>query len=156
AVFAVDRYEALARKDIDPVAGLTDRVGRPPLSGPLYVYAQMPMGEEFQRFQDSVMFGGAPDLERRTEYWVRHSDAREAILAQAQPLASVLARLPEHEALIRDLATQVNQPLGEMVFVPLLGKDDRDFLAVLDPLTAEITAVAPTGSWVWQDFAKEP
>ena len=40
-----------------------------PWRGPATVVAYMPLGEEFQRFQDSVIFEGQPDLERRPEYW---------------------------------------------------------------------------------------
>ena len=154
-VFAVDRYEALAEKDIDPVAGLTDRIGRLPLRGPLYVYAQMPMGEEFQRFQDSVMFGGGPDLERRTEYWIPHVDARTSIFARAQPLSAIEAALPEHQSLIEGLANQLAASPEQLRYLPLVGKK-HDFIAVLDPVTAEIVAVESAGPWMWQDFSAGP
>jgi hypothetical protein len=145
-VFAVDRYEVLARLDVDfRRAGLDGfGEGNERFS---YVFAQMPFGEEFQRFQESVLFGGQPDLERRPEYWrPLEGPVIGAVLAAGSPLEAYAGR---GEAVLADLerrAGRLDLDPATALVVPVVGKGG-DFLGFLDPESARLLDVAPVDPW---------
>lgn len=146
-VFSVDRYVALAEKDVDFAAAGRDGFGAPPAAGPLYVFAEMPMGRAFQQLQDSVLFEGAPDLERRPEFWRPFDATRAAVLKSAMPLGHLRRLRPEHDAALAAMAVSLGQDPDSAPWLPLMGKKS-DFAAFIDPDTAEVLDVVRMDPWV--------
>ena len=69
-VFAIDRVSLVAAKNIDKSSIRYADLTQKPIGRLVNVFARKPEdSEEFQRFLDSVLFQGMPDLDRRTEYW---------------------------------------------------------------------------------------
>ena len=69
-VFAVDRITLVAEKDIDSSLIQYEELTQKSIGSLINVFARKPVdGEEFQRFLDSILFEGMPDLERRSEFW---------------------------------------------------------------------------------------
>jgi hypothetical protein len=146
AVFAVDRYVLLASKDVDfgaaGMEGFDDGEGE----SLVYAFAELPMGAAFQRFQESVLFGGQPDLERRPETWRPLASSRNAILAAARDYRLLLQLHQDRAAELWETAVSAGLDPDTARYVPLPGKR-RDFAALIDPRSAKILAVAHVSPW---------
>jgi len=139
-VYAVDRYEVLAKKDITFAAAGLDGFKDPEGSMPSYAFAEMPLGEAFSQFQDSVLFGGQPDLERRPEFWIPHVQGRDAILSRAGTVGELIAAFPESAPALERAAARQGTAPEDTRYVPLVAKAGA-FAAILDPETARVEQV---------------
>lgn len=146
-VFSVDRYVPLAEKDVDPASAAFAGFADLPGEGPRYVFAEMPLGRAFQRLQQEVLFEGRPDLERRPEFWRPFDATRSAVLAAAVPVTHLLDRRPDDADAVTRAVAEAGLDLASARLLPLPGKR-RDFVALLDPTSAEILAVVPVDPWV--------
>lgn len=146
-VFAVDRYATLAEKDVDFAAAGMAGFGDRPLAGPVYAFAEMPLGQAYHAFQEGVLFRGEPDLERRPEFWRPLESTAHAILAAAKPLVKLVEARPGSAEALRQVAVDHAVDPAVARFLPLVGKR-RDFAAILDPETAHILAVVDTDPWL--------
>lgn len=147
-VFAVDRYVPLAAKDVSFAGTGLEGFGEGRAGEPAYAFAELPMGQAYENFQNSVLFGGQPDLERRPEFWIPLETGREAILSSAMPLLVLMEQRPASAKALSDAAMRTDQDPAESVYVPMPGKRD-DFAAILDPDTGKvIAAVAVENPWL--------
>lgn len=147
AVFAVDRLEVLARRDVDPVAAAGVEFARKPVIGPMLAYAEVPTDPaEFQRLLTETLFEGKPDIERRPERWRPYEDGRAAILARAGKLSELAAKHPEYEATIRRASTAIGQDPSAVAYVPVIGSDGALTL-VIDSETARPLKVLDIDPW---------
>lgn len=79
-VFAIDRVTLVSAKTIDAASILHEELTHKAIGKLINVFARKPEDpEEFQRFMDSVLFQGMPDLDRRTEYWEPWESGRDVI-----------------------------------------------------------------------------
>lgn len=140
-VFAVDRYTPLADKDVNLADAGLRGFGDDQAGGPVYAFAEMPMGQAFADLQDSVLFGGQPDLERRPEFWIPLAGGRQAIVSRARPLTELMAQYPADAQALKDAAAGVDLAPASALFVPMQGKRE-DFAAIIDPLTGKVIAAA--------------
>ena len=141
-VFAVDRFQVLARGEVDETNVDLDELGDKPFVGPLLVAAVLPDDPaEFQRLLEEVLFEGKPDLERRPEYWRRYEERRSDVVARAMSLERLADARPGAR---RQIETLLRENPG-LVYLPLVS-GGRDLAFVIDPETAmpvEIVAVDP-------------
>jgi hypothetical protein len=146
-VFAVDRFNVLAAADVDmqavQQAGFRDK----PLRGPRQLMAYMPLGEEFQRFQDSVIFGGQPDLDRRPEYWAEYPQPALPVQAAARPLDELAAARPGQLATLEQAVARTGLAWEQLAFVPVMGKAD-DYAALLETGNHQLVGFAALDPWV--------
>lgn len=105
-VFSVDRLEFVARKDIDESELRFDALRDKPVDELIRVFARAPDdADEFQRFLDSVIFDGKPDLERRAEFWEPWQAGIDNIRDAITPVAELdLASEQERAALDKAVA----------------------------------------------------
>lgn len=146
-VFAVDRYEALAAKDVAfERVGMTG-FGEALPGEPVYAFAQMPMGQAYQTFLDGVMFRGQPDLERRPEFWLPLETGKDAILATARPLGVLMEQRPDAAQDLARMAERHDLNPATALFLPLPGKRD-DYAALIDPVTAKVMDAIAIDPWI--------
>lgn len=120
-VFAVDRFEILARTEIDPNAIPTDSLRKKPFIGPIFAVSVFPETErERQQLLDDVL-AGKPDLERRPEYWDIYEKHSASIIERATPLAKLAADRPDARYLINAFI-QSRADADELIGVPVIGK----------------------------------
>jgi hypothetical protein len=132
-VFAIDRFEVLARKEIDPDAIPYDSLREKPFIGPIVAVALFPESEhERQQLLTDVM-EGKPDLERRPEYWDVYAKHSSAVLERATPLTELADKRPDARDRI-DAFTQSRTDTDELIGIPVVGKKGA-FCFVLNKTT---------------------
>lgn len=146
-VFAVDRFEVLARRDVaGPVTNpaFLDK----PLVGPVVLYANMPTDTEiFQQLLHEVMFEGKPDLPFRPEFWSNYAERQHLVLQVSQPLDVLRQARPADAADIDVLVQDSGGEIEELQFVPgMIGKDH--FSVVIDATSGAISGYLDTNPWV--------
>jgi hypothetical protein len=136
-VFSVNRFELVAKKDLDLTALRYDELRDKPWFDTVQVFARLPEDpEEASRFMDEVIFENKPDLERRPEYW--HPYAENAIEAteKAKDIAVLLEEDAETAARASDLIDVYGQEHAKLGYLPLLGRSS-DYSMILDMQTGE-------------------
>lgn len=146
-VFALDRFNVLAAADVDmqavEAAGFADK----PWRGPRQLVAYMPLGEEFQRFQDSVIFAGQPDLERRPEYWGAYPEEALPVKAAALSLDELATARPEQLAVLERAVARTGHDWGGLAFVPVMGKA-ADYAALVETQNHQLVGFAALDPWI--------
>lgn len=146
-VFAVDRFEILARRDV------TYPVNNPafldtPLNGPVPLYANMPTdSEQFQRLLQEVMFEGKPDLPFRPEFWSSYEERQHLVLQVSQPLDVLRRARPAAVADIDALVQDNGGEIGNLQFVPGM-IDSGSFTVVVEASTGAISGYLATDPWI--------
>ncbi len=135
-VFAVDRIEVLAKRDVDLTAVAGTAFENKPLVGPVLAVATVPSDPvEFQRLLQETLFEGKPDIERRPERWSAYADSKDAVLARAEPLSVLLEKRPGAAAEITRISRALDMDPAEILYLPAIG-GDRALTLVIDPETA--------------------
>lgn len=131
-VFVVDRFEVIARRDID-FGQVRDEVLRnKPWTSPVYAVAQMPTDfSEREKLMEETLFEGKPDIDRRPEFWSPYAVASDAIRKRARKLTNLKAKGPDAAAAVEEALARHGEA-GELLFVPIMGKK-RPWSLVLDP-----------------------
>jgi len=144
-VFAIDRFEVLARTEIDPEAIRVDALRKKPFIGPILTVALMPENEqERQQLLDDV-FAGKPDLERRPEYWDVYEKHTAGIIERATPLAQMARERPDARDRINTFI-QSRTDGDDLVGLPVIGKKNTLFF-VLDKMTRLPVGVIDFDPW---------
>lgn len=147
-VFAVDRFEVLARRDVDLTSVTDPRLLDKPAAGPIAVVALKPETlEGMQRLLNDVIFDGKPDIERRPEFWAPYEDHRQVVLDKARPLEELTAESAATLAKAERLANLHGREVDELGFVPLRGRD-RDFAVVIDRHDGSLLALIDADPWI--------
>lgn len=147
-VFAVDRYEVLARGDVEAASLVGTPFTDKPLVGPILAFAQLPSdSQQLQRLIEETLFEGKPDIDRRPEFWLPlGEDARSAILERAQPLSELAARQPESQDEIDALGESIGVDPGAISFVAVMGTEGP-LTMVIDNESALPVAALPIDPW---------
>jgi hypothetical protein len=148
-VFAVDRFTALAWRDVDAAqwARAKASIGDKPFLGPLLVVALRPTdiaGQ--QRLIDETVLGDKPDIERRPEFWVAYEEHVDEIEARAKPLGSVRSTRPDIVADVASLPARLGVAEGRLGVVPLIASD-RYLSFVIDTEGAAPLEVLDVDPW---------
>lgn len=132
-IFAIDRFEVIARSEIDPEAIPDDRLRAKPFIGPIIAVSLYPESEQERQQLLTDVLSGKPDLERRPEYWDLYAEHSDDILQRSTPLAELAGQRPD----ARDRITAFIESRGdadELIGVPVVGKKGT-FCFVLDKST---------------------
>jgi len=145
AVFAVDRFQVLAREDVDFATVDLGALGEKPFVGPLLTVAVLPEDPQaFQRLLQEVLFEGKRDLERRPEFWHPYSERNADVIARGKPLEELARSRPDARRQIEALL----QESPGLIYVPLVGGRDTDFAFVIDPETATPVDIINVDPWL--------
>lgn len=146
-VFAVDRIEYIARKDVDESQIRFETLRNKTPGSLVHAFARSPEDpEEFQRFFDSVMFDGKPDLERRAEYWEPWHDGAEIIRSRMQPLASVEGESDAERAALERAGRRYASKHQELGLLPV-GGIEEDLAVLIDAQSLAIIDVVEVNVW---------
>lgn len=152
-VFAVDRFEVLARKEVDEATIRDDRLKQKPWAEPIYAVASLPESvEEQQRLIDDVL-SGKPDIERRPKYWAAYADKPEAVLGKATPLAEFSEAQPDAAEFARQLLDNAEHGT-DLAGLPIVGKDGARIL-VIETDELKPVGLIPVDPWVPESVTNE-
>ena len=139
AVFAQDRFEVLAYKDVVHEQ-LHPELADKPWRGPLYVIASMPDDKEaWQRAFEDILFNGQPDIQYQPRFWTDYADGSEQVVEQSKPLSYLVAANPQAEKEVAEVISRFasQEALG---FVPVVGKK-QPYALVVDKSSRKPVAV---------------
>ena len=120
-VFAVDRFEVLARKDVDETTIRDERLKQKEWSEPIYAVASVPESLEEQQQLIEDVLQGKPDIDRRPEFWSPYAERSDEVLEAAIPLAEFRKRRPDAAAVADEFIA--SHPDGDrFVGLPVIGK----------------------------------
>jgi hypothetical protein len=145
-VFAVDRFEVVARREVDTALIASPELRDKPLAGPVLAVALLPEApEELQKLLEEVIIEGKPDIDRRPEYWQPYAAHAQRVIDKSRSLNALTAR-EETRPKVERLLRRLGRPIEELSFLPLIGKD-RDFAFVIDKQTGEPLDLIDVDPW---------
>jgi hypothetical protein len=131
-VFAVDRIALVSNRDIDRSLIRFEELLQEPAADVIRVFARAPADPEvFQRFLNSVLFEGRPDLERRTEYWEPWDAGSETIRSAIKPLATFKAATELEEQRIAAATARYEDDHSNLGILPI-GRIEEDIGMLMD------------------------
>lgn len=147
AVFAVDRIEVLAERDVDAAAIAGTAFEDKPLIGPVLAVATIPSDlAEYHRLLEETLFENKPDIERRPERWSGYAESKDMVLARAEPLSALLAKQPGAAEKIARVSRDLAMEPSDIVYIPAIG-GDRALTLVIDSDTALPLVVLDIDPW---------
>lgn len=145
-VFAVDRFEVLARKDIGESEITDQRLRHKSWDQPIYVVAEMPASFEEQQQLIEDVIQGKPDIERRPEFWSPYAENADLVLAKATPLTELIHERPDAAEYANEIISR--HPDGERLSgVPVIGKQGA-YVIVIEPEQKKPVDLIPVDPWV--------
>lgn len=136
-VFSVDRFELVARKDVDVSQIKYDALREKPWIGAVPVFARLPEDPvALSRFTEEVLFEGKPDLERRPEFWHPYAERASDAVAQAKDLKELLEEDERTAGIASQVIEKYEADHAKLGYVPLIGRTSN-FAIVLDMDTGE-------------------
>jgi len=122
-VFAVDRFEAVSRLEVDTQqiahASILERPGHEPR----LVYAELPEDPEiFDRLMDETIFEGKKDIDRRPEFWRPYAAGIRTLKTVAKPLAELLNGDQARAESVAGWLSRRDETAESFVYLPLRGK----------------------------------
>ena len=150
-VFSVDRLEFVAQRHIDPLVMHFEESQTEHFAGLVQVFARRPEDpEEYQRYLDSVVSEGQPDLERRPEYWELWSDGAADIREQIRPLEAIKPSSPAEQENVQQAFEKHTRNHPNLGVLPIGGIPENVGL-LLDRDTLEIVDVIYANPWPADD-----
>ncbi|MDJ0814410.1 MAG: hypothetical protein QNJ23_11850 [Woeseiaceae bacterium] len=132
AVFAVDRFEAVAYGEAD-LSSLPSGIDiRRPGHAPRLIHARMPEDPAtVSRLIDETVLMGMADIDRRSEFWEPYPSGIPTIKAAARPLADLLEGSEQQRRAASDWLESGSKEVSDYIFLPLRGRAS-DAVIVLD------------------------
>jgi len=131
-VFAADRFEILARSEVDEAEIDSPALRDKPWGRPILAVAKMPEDPQARRqLIEETLFGGKPDIERRPALWRPYASEQRQVLNRARPLQELETSQPATGATVRAMTERYGTALK---YVPVIGKT-RAYALVLEPDT---------------------
>ena len=146
-VFTVNQFEVLTTRDIDINSVNDKRFLEKPIAGPILLYANMPVGEDFQKLLKEVMMEGKPDLQFRPEYWSLYGEKQTLAVDSSKPLNELRIMRPESVSAIDRLVKKHSADISDLNFIPVLYKNGQ-FAAILDANSGAVVDLLKTDPWI--------
>jgi hypothetical protein len=146
-VFAIDRVEFVSKKSVDQSEIRYDELREKPFAKLIQVFARPPEdAAEYQRYLDSVVFEGKPDLESRAEFYEPWTAGADAIREKVKPIEDIETTIPREQKKIQKAIDQYAGAHPNLGILPI-GGIERDVGMLLDRDTLEILGVLDANPW---------
>ncbi len=146
-VFAIDRLEFISKKQVDQSAIRFDELRTKESARPVQVFARPPEDpEEYQRYFDSIVFEGQPDLESRAEFYEPWSAGTEIIRQKIKPIEDIKPATSREQRNVQIAVEKYASSHPNLGILPI-GGIERDVGMLLDRDTLEILDVLDANPW---------
>ncbi len=123
AVFAVDRFEAVGRAEVDLGKLQTALDTTRPGHAPRLVYAKLPDDPDvFSRLIDETVFYGMADIDRRPEFWEPYASGIAEIKKAARPLDELLQGEDDQRRAVASWLAATGSLAADYLYLPLRGR----------------------------------
>jgi hypothetical protein len=123
AVFAVDRFEAVSRAEVDTGKLQTTLDSTRPGHAPRLVYAKLPDDPEVHsRLIDETVFYGMADIDRRPEFWEPYTNGIRVIRKAARPLDDLLQGDDVQRRTVAGWLAATESVAADYIYLPLRGR----------------------------------
>lgn len=147
AVFAVDRFEAVAMQETVGSPVPSDLLVGQPGQKQRIVYAQLPEDpEKLSALIYETVFDGMADIDHRPEFWKPYSAGIATVKAAALPLDGLLGNDETRAAAVNTWLVKNGGSSDEYTYLPLRGKAG-DALIILSADTALPVATLAVDPW---------
>lgn len=146
-VFVIDRLEFASKKQIDQSTMQFDEAGTEHFAGLAMVFASPPEDPEaHQRYIDSVISDGKPDLESRPEFWAPWLAGADVIRQRIKPVETIVPKTPAEQEKLRRAIAAYETEHPNLGVLPI-GGIEKDLGMLLDRDTLEIIDVVEADPW---------
>jgi len=122
-VFAVDRFEAVSRLEVEREQIDYPAIYSRPGHEPRLVYAELPEDPDvFDRLMDETIFEGKKDIDRRPEFWKPYAAGISTLKAVAKPLTELLNGDQARAESVAMWLSRRNETAERFLYLPLRGK----------------------------------
>jgi len=147
-VFSVDRFEVLAKKDVNPADIADPRFLEKPFTGAVLLFAAMPTDRQvYSELVREVVLEGRPDLHLRPGFWHLYTEKQQVVVQIARPLAELRTARPGSVAKIDRWVQEHGGDIARFRFVPAWGRFG-EFAAVLDAANGDYLGGIVTSPWL--------
>ena len=130
AVFALDRFEVLARKDVIE-SQLSDVFLDKPWRKPIFAMATLPDDKaEYDKAFDEILFEGQPDIQYQPRFWSAYEENFDLVVNKSRALSELLSRNPDAADEINTILSEYKNP-ERLAYVPVVGKN-QPYALVID------------------------
>ncbi len=153
-VFAVDRFEVVARSEVDLTPLGNSTLVTPPGHEPRLIYAELPSDPEvMNQLIDDTVFLGKADIDRRPEFWKPYSEGVAKVKAQARPLSHILTLSDGRAEPVKRWLARRHANANNYVYLPIRATGGDAIMIVHAEVgyPVGIVAVDP-----WQRFPSAP
>lgn len=144
-VFAIDRFEVLARRDVDESAIEDERLKQKSWSEPIYAVASLPDSSDEQQQLIEDVLNGKPDIERRPEFWSAYAENSAVVLGKATPLAEFVRDRPDAAELTQQII-DAHDDGHRLAGLPVIGKQGA-YLIVIEPEDKKPVGLIAVDPW---------
>jgi len=146
-VFAVDRVEFVSGKQIDHAAIQYDELRDKRFAELMPVFARVPEDPaEYERFFNSIIFDGKPDLESRTEYWEPWTSGADIIRQKILPIEAIEPATADEEQNVQRAVDKYAEAKPNLGVIPV-GGTEKDIGILVDRDTLEILGALHVNPW---------
>ncbi|MEQ9561519.1 MAG: TfpX/TfpZ family type IV pilin accessory protein [Woeseiaceae bacterium] len=146
-VFVVDRVEFVSNKGIDTSEIRFAELNEKTTTKLTMVFARRPDDAEgFQRYLDSVLVDGKPDLERRPEYWEPWSAGAGEIREQARSIEDFEGADPLEKKELDAAIEKYSSEHPDLGILPI-GSVDANIALLIDRETLDILGLIRVDPW---------
>jgi hypothetical protein len=155
-VFAIDRLEFVSKKQVDQSAIQYDELRNKHFAELIQVFARSPEDpDEFQRYFDSVVFDGKPDLESRAEYWEPWTAGADVIRSQLKSIEDIRPASPLERENLQQAIDDYAEDHPNLGILPI-GGIEKDLGMLLDGDTLEILGILDADPWLPNETEVSP
>jgi hypothetical protein len=122
AVFAVDRFEAVTRSEVDLTQLEDKELANPSGFKPRLIYAELPTDIEVaNRLIDETVFLGMKDIDRRPEFWKPYAQGMQFLKQAAMPLSALTSSADSRAAEVQIWLARNNFRAQDYLYLPIQG-----------------------------------
>ena len=144
-VFAVDRFVVVPKKDVDLTQIKYEVLKHKPWRGPILAFASLPDDNKEREKLMMDVISGAPDIDRRPEFWAPYAEKIDQVIARAEALDNIKPRTDEAKRQMAGVRAR-HENADQLLFLPITSNVNV-YSMILDPKTRKVVDIVAVDPW---------